>query len=57
MQIISTPKEIIHHLECYQRQFLWGSSAHKGKLHLIHWNIVTKKQGGLGIQDLQINAC
>ena len=35
------------------RDFLWGSSAEKKKLHLVGWSriIMPKKDGGLGIQQ------
>ena len=38
------------------RNFIWGSSQEKKKVHLVRWEIVTntKENGGLGIQNINI---
>lgn len=54
MKYIFIPKNILSHLNRYQRNFLYGTTAQKRKLHLIKWNKVTrpKSEGGLGIEQL-----
>lgn len=54
MQFIKLPHNITHLLEKYQRDFLWGTTPQKKKLHLIKWKTVqlAKIDGGLGIQNL-----
>lgn len=54
MQLIKIPTNIITKLERYQRNFLWGTTPQKCKLHLIKWATVQlpKAQGELGIQNL-----
>lgn len=39
-------------LDKISRDFLWGSTSEKKKLHLVGWNkiIKPKEEGGLGIQ-------
>lgn len=51
---IISPK-VTKQLDRMQRNFLWGSTIHQRKLHLINWALVTtpKKHGGLGIPKLK----
>lgn len=55
MQIIPLPTNLISRLKSYQKNFLWGSTPQKRRLHLINWHVITtnKDQGGLGIQRLK----
>ena len=41
-------------IECFQRNFLWGSMGEDHKLHLVAWDRVCSsiKQGGLGVRQL-----
>ena len=52
MQCVALPPKILKGIDRLNRNFLWGSSDSKKKLHLIGWNKVTrdKEEGGLGIQ-------
>ena len=46
------PIHLCEKLDKINRDFLWGSTREKKKLHLVGWNkiIQPKKEGGLGIQ-------
>ncbi|KAL9681972.1 hypothetical protein QQ045_013765 [Rhodiola kirilowii] len=48
------PIMVAHEMEKIQRQFLWGSSELKRKVHYVKWSKIKKpkKFGGLGIQGL-----
>ncbi|KAL0014133.1 hypothetical protein SO802_001202 [Lithocarpus litseifolius] len=52
MQCVALPSKILQGIDRISRNFLWGSSENKKKLHLISWEKVTKskEEGGLGIQ-------
>ena len=52
MQCSALPAKITSNLDRLSRNFFWGSSDNKKKLHLVGWSKVTrpKKEGGLGIQ-------
>lgn len=52
MQCVALPSKILQGIDRLSRNFLWGSSESKKKLHLIGWNKITKpkEEGGLGIQ-------
>lgn len=54
MSIFRMPVAIANIIEKIQRQFLWGDSEEKRKLHLVKWDKVTKnkKFGGLGVKRL-----
>lgn len=54
-QYISIPHSIIHKMEQYQCNSLWGTTQTRKILHLLNWQIVTapKDSGGLGIQQLR----
>ena len=52
MQCVTLPPKILQGIDKLNRNFIWGSSENKKKIHLIGWNKITKakKEGGLGIQ-------
>ena len=52
MECVALPSNILQGIDWLSRNFLWGSSENKKKLHLISWEKVTKskEEGGLGIQ-------
>lgn len=51
MQYHKLPKNINRLIDRTQRNFIWGSTAEKSKLHLVNWHTLTdiKNNGGLGI--------
>lgn len=52
MQGVALPVHLYNKLDKINRDFLWGSSSEKRKLHLVGWSkvIKPKEEGGLGIQ-------
>ena len=52
MQGVALPNHLCEKLDKVNRDFLWGSSMEKRKLHLVVWNKVIrpKAEGGLGMQ-------
>lgn len=52
MQCNSLPASTCETLDRINRNFLWGSTAEKRKLHVVGWNKVTrpKANSGLGIR-------
>ena len=52
MQCCALPAKVLSNVDRLSRNFLWGSSENKNKLHLVGWSKITepKKEGGLGIQ-------
>ena len=52
MQGVALPSHLCEKLDKVNRDFLWGSSLEKRKLHLVGWNkiIRSKAEGGLGLQ-------
>ncbi|XP_023928894.1 uncharacterized protein LOC112040231 [Quercus suber] len=52
MQGAALPIHLCDKLDKISRDFLWGSSQGKSKMHLVGWNkiIKSKEEGGLGIQ-------
>ena len=52
---MALPPKILKGVDKLNRNFIWGSSDSKKKLHLIGWNKVTrdKEEGGLGIQAMK----
>ena len=52
MQCVALPPKILQGIDRLSRNFLWGSSENKKKLHLISLEKITrsKEDGGLGIQ-------
>ena len=53
MQSNSLPNKILNGIDRVNRNFLWGSSEHKRKMHWVNWEVVTKpkESGGLGLQS------
>ena len=51
MQGVMLPGKIIDALDKTSRNFIWGSSVEKRKLHTVSWEKITKpkKEGGLGV--------
>lgn len=56
MSIFKMPITVCNKIEKIQRQFLWGDTNEKRKLHMVGWDRVTKsrKHGGLGIKKLDV---
>ena len=52
MQATTLPTHLCEKLDKINRDFLWGSTSEKRRLHLVCWNkiIRPKEEGGLGIQ-------
>ena len=52
MQGVALSSHLLEKLDKINRDFLWGSSMEKKKLHLVGWSKVNspKEEGGLGIQ-------
>lgn len=52
MQGVALSMHLCNKLDKINRDFLWGSSSEKRKLHLVGWSkiIKPKKEGGIGIQ-------
>ena len=55
MQCVALPAKVLTSIDRLNRNFLWGSSENKKKLHLVSWKKIAKpkKDGGLGIQAAQ----
>ncbi|GMP27069.1 hypothetical protein CsSME_00003231 [Camellia sinensis var. sinensis] len=51
MQTMLLPAKVCNEIDSMNRNFLWGDTLEKKKIHLVNWNIVCKmkKTGGLGI--------
>lgn len=51
MQINIRPAKISKNIDQIQRNFLWGSTTEKKRIHHANWNLVTtqKSKGGLGL--------
>ena len=57
MKSTKLPLAICENIEKLNRQFLWGGSNEKHKIHLVKWDVVTnprKKDGGLNIKEARI---
>ena len=52
MQGVALPSHLCEKLDKISRDFLWGTTKKKKKMHLVGWNkiIKPKEEGGLGIQ-------
>ena len=50
------PRGVLKKLDYYRSRFFWQEDDHKKKYRLAKWSILCrpKDQGGLGIQDLDI---
>ena len=54
------PRGILKKLDYYRSRFFWQGDGHRTKYRLAKWNMLCrpKEQGGLGIQDLDVqNKC
>ncbi|KAI8543503.1 hypothetical protein RHMOL_Rhmol08G0223300 [Rhododendron molle] len=54
MSIFKMPLAVANAMEKLQRQFFWGDTADKKKLHLVKWETIAKKKefGGLGVRRM-----
>ena len=52
MQYIKLPSEVCKKLDKIYRDFLWGDTFDKKKMHLVNWDTMClpKNLGGLGIK-------
>lgn len=52
MQYTLLPRKILNSIDKIQRNFIWGTTEFKKKLHLIRWETITtdKDKGGLGLR-------
>ena len=52
MQATALPTHLCDKLDKINRDFLWGSTSEKRRIHLVGWNKIvrSKEEGGLGIQ-------
>ena len=52
MQCAALSIKILNSIDRLSRNFLWGYSKSKKKIHLVSWKKITKpkREGGLGIQ-------
>ena len=55
MQSTLLPVSLCNNIDKRERNFLWGSSQEKRRIHLANWDIVTttKEYGGLGIRNMR----
>jgi len=53
MQYFKLPQKILYFINKIQRDFIWGSSHRKKKIHYLSWKTITtpKHLGGLGLHD------
>lgn len=54
MSLFKMPVAVARRLEKMQRQFFWGDSNDKRKMHLVSWDEIRRKKdgGGLGVKRL-----
>lgn len=54
MQYIIIPRKIHNLIDRAQRNFIWGFTEEKKRMHMINWTTVThpKHLGGLGVNKL-----
>ena len=52
MQTMDVPMKVCNDIHRLHRNFLWGDTIEKRKVHLVNWELVCqlKKMGGLGIR-------
>ncbi|KAK4724051.1 hypothetical protein R3W88_026830 [Solanum pinnatisectum] len=43
MQYINIPVGVLNKINKIQRDFIWGTTAEKRKMHLVGWNTITKE--------------
>lgn len=55
MQYTMLPPKTLKTIDQIQRNFLWGSTENRKKLHLVNWGIVTTpKQEGAGTKESSV---
>lgn len=56
MQFTSLPNKIIQSIDRIIKNFIWGTTDSKKKLHLLNWDTVTRDRsnGGLGIRKARL---
>lgn len=56
MQCLALPAKVLSSIDRLSRNFLWGSSESRKKLHLVSWKKIAKPKmdGGLGIQAAKV---
>ncbi|KAL4613797.1 hypothetical protein ACB092_07G006600 [Castanea dentata] len=56
MQCVALPVKILNSIDRLSRNFLWGTSESKKRLHLVSWKKIAKpkKDGGLGIHAAKV---
>lgn len=52
MQFTLLPSKFFKEIDKLQRNFIWGTTDQKKKLHLLNWSTITtnKASGGLGMK-------
>ena len=55
MQCHSIPIKVYDSIDKMTREFIWGSTEEKRKMHMIKWNTITlpKELGGLGLSSMK----
>lgn len=55
ISIFKMPVAVAQSIEKLQRQFFWGDSVDKRKLHLVKWEVIAKRKEneGLGVKSLR----
>ena len=59
LSFFEIPKRVLEKIESFRSRFFWQNDQHK-KYRLVKWKLIyqPKTQGGLGVQDLEIqNRC
>jgi len=60
LSFFEIPKRVLEKIESFRSRFFWQNDQHKKKYRLVKWKLICqpKTQGGLGVQDLEIqNKC
>ena len=60
LSFFEIPKRVLEKIESFRSRFFWQNDRHKKKYRLVKWKLICqpKTQGGLGVQDLEIqNKC
>lgn len=56
LSLFTIPAFVLRETKSMQRDFLWGSSRGKRRIHWVNWNNICspKNQGGLGIRTIRV---
>lgn len=56
MKYFKLPQKTCHQIDKIQRDFIWGSTSEKQKIHYLCWDKITKAKnhGGLGLRIIHI---